>query len=146
MYNSQRAECCSRCGPGGGIEPPTFSLRPRRSANVSFGPSGWRDLNSRPPRPERGALPSCATTGSERVTGIEPAPPAWEAGVLPLNYTRVTLDFSFLRRLRTALKILFSWVDLPRGSSSAKPSRLFTRSTISNNQLISISNLDSVND
>ena len=24
----------------------------------------------------------------ERVTGIEPAPPAWEAGVLPLNYTR----------------------------------------------------------
>ena len=25
---------------------------------------------------------------SERVTGIEPALPAWEAGVLPLNYTR----------------------------------------------------------
>lgn len=24
----------------------------------------------------------------ERVTGIEPALPAWEAGVLPLNYTR----------------------------------------------------------
>jgi hypothetical protein len=24
----------------------------------------------------------------ERVTGIEPAYPAWEAGVLPLNYTR----------------------------------------------------------
>lgn len=26
---------------------------------------------------------------SERVTGIEPAPSAWEAEVLPLNYTRL---------------------------------------------------------
>jgi hypothetical protein len=25
----------------------------------------------------------------ERVKGIEPSPQAWEAGVLPLNYTRV---------------------------------------------------------
>lgn len=25
----------------------------------------------------------------EPVTGIEPAPPAWEAGVLPLNYTGI---------------------------------------------------------
>jgi hypothetical protein len=25
----------------------------------------------------------------ERVTGIEPAPSAWEAEVLPLNYTRL---------------------------------------------------------
>lgn len=25
----------------------------------------------------------------ERVTGIEPARPAWKAGVLPLNYTRI---------------------------------------------------------
>lgn len=25
----------------------------------------------------------------ERVTGIGPARPAWKAGVLPLNYTRV---------------------------------------------------------
>ena len=25
----------------------------------------------------------------ERVTGIEPAWPAWKAGVLPLNYTRI---------------------------------------------------------
>jgi hypothetical protein len=24
----------------------------------------------------------------ERVKGIEPSPPAWEAGVLPLNHTR----------------------------------------------------------
>jgi hypothetical protein len=27
----------------------------------------------------------------ERVTGIEPALSAWEADVLPLNYTRVTV-------------------------------------------------------
>ena len=26
--------------------------------------------------------------GSKRVKGIEPSCPAWEAGVLPLNYTR----------------------------------------------------------
>ena len=26
----------------------------------------------------------------ERVMGIEPTRPAWKAGVLPLNYTRVT--------------------------------------------------------
>ena len=24
----------------------------------------------------------------ERVTGVEPAPPAWKAGALPLSYTR----------------------------------------------------------
>lgn len=27
----------------------------------------------------------------ERVKGIEPSPQAWEAGVLPLNYTRMLL-------------------------------------------------------
>lgn len=25
----------------------------------------------------------------ERVKGIEPSPQAWEAGILPLNYTRI---------------------------------------------------------
>jgi hypothetical protein len=34
------------------------------------------------------AGPSCW----ERVTGIEPALSAWEADVLPLNYTRASLD------------------------------------------------------
>ncbi len=28
----------------------------------------------------------------ERVMGIEPTQPAWKAGVLPLNYTRITCD------------------------------------------------------
>lgn len=31
---------------------------------------------------------------SERVTGIEPAPSAWKAEVLPLNYTRVRIDIT----------------------------------------------------
>ena len=30
----------------------------------------------------------------ERVMGIEPTRPAWKAGILPLNYTRVSL-FSY---------------------------------------------------
>lgn len=36
--------------------------------------SAWGDLNSRPPRPERGALPSCATGSccSVRQVGLEP--------------------------------------------------------------------------
>ena len=33
-------------------------------------------------------------TNVERVMGIEPTQPAWKAGVLPLNYTRVSLDSS----------------------------------------------------
>src|SRR5690625_4734599 len=38
-----------------------------------------------------GAHPWCknASNSMERVTGIEPAPPVWKTGVLPLNYTRV---------------------------------------------------------
>ena len=32
--------------------------------------------------------PSAATNAVERVTGIEPAWPAWKAGALPLSYTR----------------------------------------------------------
>ncbi len=33
-------------------------------------------------------LPIPRVTPAERATGIEPAYPAWEAGVLPLNYAR----------------------------------------------------------
>jgi hypothetical protein len=51
-------------------------------------PAGWGPIGmtgngrARPPR-------SCCRKPSERVTGIEPAPPAWKAGALPLSYTRV---------------------------------------------------------
>lgn len=33
-----------------------------RSSDLALHRSGWRDLNPRPPRPERGTLPSCATS------------------------------------------------------------------------------------
>ena len=38
--------------------------------------------------PGRENLPATWASSSERVTGIEPALSAWEADVLPLNYTR----------------------------------------------------------
>ncbi len=41
----------------------------------------------------RGSLLSRVST-VERVTGIEPAWPAWKAGALPLSYTREATDRS----------------------------------------------------
>ncbi len=38
---------------------------------------------------------SRAKTILERVNGIEPSYAAWEAAVLPLNYTRVVCDFTW---------------------------------------------------
>ena len=37
------------------------------------------------------------TKRKERVTGIEPAPPAWKAGALPLSYTRVIAQYVAIR-------------------------------------------------
>ena len=36
--------------------------------------------------------PRLSTLQMERVMGIEPTRPAWKAGILPLNYTRMTLS------------------------------------------------------
>ena len=52
-------------GPSG-LEPPTSRLSGVRSNQLSYGPL-------------------------ERVKGIEPSRPAWKAGVLPLNYTRMNV-------------------------------------------------------
>ena len=41
------------------------------------------EINPRPVRHQR------PTVYGKRVKGIEPSCPAWEAGVLPLNYTRI---------------------------------------------------------
>lgn len=48
-----------------------------------------------------GALPK--KTLSQRVMGIEPTQPAWEAGVLPLNYTRIS---AYLKSIYTNSKSL----------------------------------------
>lgn len=47
-------------------------------------------------------LPLLPRYSCERITGIEPAFPAWEAGILPLYYIRITTGFIYrARRSRT---------------------------------------------
>ena len=60
-----------------GFEPPTYCLEGSCSIQLSY----WRMSIMQNP---------CAVIHSmERVMGIEPTYPAWKAGVLPLNYTRI---------------------------------------------------------
>ena len=47
--------------------------------------------------------PFTSSLAMERVKGIEPSTRAWEARVLPLNYTRKTYSLIILQ-LRTAVK------------------------------------------
>ena len=54
-----------------GLEPLTYCLEGSCSIQLSY----WRKL-----------------VALERVMGIEPTRPAWKAGVLPLNYTRIISD------------------------------------------------------
>jgi hypothetical protein len=53
-----------------------------------------RQKSKFPDEPESGRIKNSAFNG-ERVKGIEPSCPAWEAGVLPLNYTRMGKNFGF---------------------------------------------------
>ncbi len=39
--------------------------------------------------PKAGTEQSGISSDVERVMGIEPTRPAWKAGILPLNYTRI---------------------------------------------------------
>ena len=60
-----------------GFEPPTYRLEGGCSILLSY----WRISGVRQ---------------VERVMGIEPTYPAWKAGVLPLNYTRMAIPLSAL--------------------------------------------------
>jgi hypothetical protein len=49
-------------------------------------------MGAEPQKPRYGTVALTWAFGVERVTGIEPALSAWEADVLPLNYTRADLQ------------------------------------------------------
>src|SRR5271155_4476387 len=64
-----------------------LTLNPDKRYQATGKPSGWPKKTPRPLRGFAVSSMSCDIT-LERVTGIEPALSAWEADVLPLNYTR----------------------------------------------------------
>ena len=62
--------------------------------------------------------------GTKRVMGIEPTYPAWKAGVLPLNYTRIS-DLSFSIQVGvTGFEPATSWSQTRR-SSQTEPHPVF---------------------
>ena len=83
---SPAAQKCPRtCGPG--------TCSPVLTASNAPGPTSCHleaAVGAEPGRATtRARTVTVRTLGLERVTGIEPALSAWEAEVLPLNYTRV---------------------------------------------------------
>ena len=89
-----------------GFEPPTHGLEGRCSIQLSY----RLILIS----PFQKAL---RISTEKRVMGIEPTYPAWKAGVLPLNYTRISIGV-------TGFEPATSWSQTRR-SSQAEPHPVF---------------------
>src|ERR1700733_7495822 len=66
--NGERTDQAEKQGP-----PLTLGPKVRGGSITSNTQSGWRDLNPRPLRPERSALPSCATPRLKPRQRIAPA-------------------------------------------------------------------------
>src|SRR5690606_10944936 len=81
-----RRAAAARCRPPARCRGrPAPAWPPARPGHAPAGRSSCRQQHHRPRRDSG----TGAGHRSERVTGIEPAPPAWKAGALPLSYTRV---------------------------------------------------------
>ena len=93
------------------IERRGWDSNPRALADKRF---------SRPPRYDHFDTPA-----RERVMGIEPTYPAWKAGVLPLNYTRI---FNCSQVGVTGFEPATSWSQTRRSSQAEPhPDMLFCR-------------------
>ena len=71
LGRNELARFCSRPASGYSaaslpLTPPSLASSARASSALRLTQSGWRDLNPRPLRPERSALPSCATPRTTR--------------------------------------------------------------------------------
>ena len=91
-------------------------LKKARKLNSWLLKSDRRGSNPRS-RPWQGRALPTTPLSHKRVMGIEPTYPAWKAGVLPLNYTRISIGV-------TGFEPATSWSQTRR-SSQAEPHPVF---------------------